>query len=148
MATFDQILLNSPVVSSVICLNKVASLGFAGIASPEISAEACRNQAIRLPFPAPHWPTRYDLGEGDIRIGQTKSVYISWNPGRIFKNLMGCLSEENELQPGLVPSHCFLPSTQNVTVRGKWQSNLANVMEICTFYSMFLDWIKPPHLCF
>ena len=29
---------------------------------------------------------------------------------------MGYLSEANELQPGLVPSHCYLPSTQKVTV--------------------------------
>ena len=30
---------------------------------------------------------------------------------------MGCVLEANELQPGLVPSHCYLPSTQKVTVR-------------------------------
>ena len=29
---------------------------------------------------------------------------------------MGYLSEANELQPGLVPSHCYLPATQKVTV--------------------------------
>ena len=29
---------------------------------------------------------------------------------------MGCLSEANELQPGLVPANCFLPTTHNVTV--------------------------------
>ena len=32
---------------------------------------------------------------------------------------MGCLLEANELQPGLVPSHCYLPSIQKVTVRGR-----------------------------
>ena len=29
---------------------------------------------------------------------------------------MGCVLEANELQPGLVPSHCYLPSIQKVTV--------------------------------
>ena len=31
---------------------------------------------------------------------------------------MGCVLEANELQPGLVPVHCFLLTTQNVTVLG------------------------------
>ena len=29
---------------------------------------------------------------------------------------MGCVLEANELKPGLVPSHCYLPTTQKVTV--------------------------------
>ena len=81
-----------------------------------MSAEACRNQASKFSLQAPHWPMRYDFGAADIRIGQTKSVHISWNPGRNFENQMGYLSEANELQPGLVPSHCYLPATQKVTV--------------------------------
>ena len=105
-----------PVFSSVICLHKVASLSFAYFSSRDMSSEACRNQASRFSLQAPHWPTRYDFGAGDIRIGQTKSTCISWNPGRNFENQMGCLSEANELQPGLVPSHCYLPATQKVTV--------------------------------
>ena len=31
---------------------------------------------------------------------------------------MGCILEANELKPGFVPSHCYLPSTQKVTVLG------------------------------
>ena len=84
-----------------------------------MSAEACRNQASKFSLQAPHWPMRYDFGAADIRIGQTKSVHISWNPGRNFENQMGYLLEANELQPGLVPSHCYLPSTQKVTVCSK-----------------------------
>ena len=105
-----------PVFSSVICLHKVASLVCSDIASRDMSAEACRNQASKFSLQAPHWPMRYDFGAADIRIGETKSVHISWNPGRNFENQMGYLSEANELQPGLVPSHCYLPATQKVTV--------------------------------
>ena len=82
-----------PVFSKDICLFKVASLGFADVASRDMSAEACRNQACRSSLPLPHWPTRFEFREGDIRIGQTKSAYISWNPGRIFEIQKGCLSE-------------------------------------------------------
>ena len=79
-----------PVFSTIICLHKVVSLGFADVASRDMSAEACRNQASRFSLQASHWPMRYDFGEGDIRIGPTKSAYISRNPGRIFENQVGC----------------------------------------------------------
>ena len=70
-----------------------------------MSAQACRNQASRFSLQASHWPMRYDFGEGDIRIGPTKSAYISRNPGRIFENQFGCFNEANKLQPGMFGSH-------------------------------------------
>ena len=91
-------------------------MGSLNVVPPDLSAEACRIPASRFSLQAPHLPARYNLWEGDIGIGQNKSAYISWNPGEFFENQTGCILEAHELQPGLVPSHCFLPSTQNVTV--------------------------------
>ena len=91
-----------------------------------MSAEACRNQASKFSLQAPHWLTRYDFGAAGIRIGQTKSVHISWNPGRNFENQMGYLLEANGLQPGLVPLP-LLPSqhseSHSVRPRPDWNGN-------------------------
>ena len=105
-----------PVFFSVIGLCKVESFGFADVASRDMSVEACRYQASRFYLQTPHLPTRYEFRAADIRIGQTKSVCISWNPGGKFEIQVGCLLEANELKPGLAPSHCYLLSTQKVTV--------------------------------